>query len=353
MLVWCQTTGLIFNKLKVGVLGFEPMEKSLLFFKKGACEMPRSLITNINLAVGAGGFVDLQPAVGVEWLVTDFASDEVFVTNVPDLQVSLYDGATECIALIDPTTDPGNRIRQYKFYLTNAVYMRITNTGGAGHNVGYFGEIVTPGLTRSAIAVIAPANFIVIQPPDGETWEVTEWGMSVFTVAGDLNPAVEVGLTDGVLIASRLILPTMVRGQDKQKSIFINHATYLYVYSTPGGSFAYCARRVPPTCISFVFDVAGSATLDIQPPVGDQWVITDVGAETWAGGGAPNDYPDITVAVRTTGNSNIMEAGSIATSLRWNHAFQLKIDNTHFLRITEVSAGNNEVCVSGYLERSY
>lgn len=316
--------------------------------------MPSNLITNISLAVGAGGNVDIQPAVGIEWLVTDFSSSAAFVTNVPDLQVSLYDGASACISLLDPTTDPGKRGRQYKFYLTNTVYMRITNTGGAGTNVGYFGEIVRAGLTRSGVVTIGVGATVVIQPPVNETWVITEWGTTTWTAGpADINPDVQIGLTDGVLVASLMILETMVRGQDKQPEIYINNDVYLNVTSTGGCDFAYCGRRVPPTCVSSVEDVAGSASLDIQPPVDQQWVITEIGAETWGGAGAPADYPDIAVALRTTGNSNVMEAGSVATSLRWNSEMRLKIDNTHFLRITETSTANNEVCVSGYLERSF
>lgn len=324
--------------------------------------MPRSLITNIELAVGAGGNFDLQPGVGIEWLLTDFCSDAVFVTGVPEVQVSFYDGATECIILLDPTTDPGIRTRQYKIYLTNAVYARLTNTAGAGINVGYFGEIVQPGLTRSAVEVIGATAYITIQPPVGETWEITEWGMDV-QVAVELNPDCEVGLTNiaGLLVLSRFIESLNTHGQERQKSIFIDNVTFLNVYSVPGGNFAYCARRVPQTCISSVQDVPGSGTLDIIPPAGDQWVITDIGAETWtpfAPAVAPLEYPDIEVSLRTpapaAGNADLLEAGSFAApSLRWDTPMQLKIDNTHFLRITEVSTANNEVCVSGYLERSY
>lgn len=327
------------------------MDLLLSFFWEGNV-MPSNLITNISLAVGAGGNVDIQPAAGTEWLVEDFVSSAAFVSNVPDLQVSLYDGASACISLLDPTTDPGKRNRQYKFYLTNAVYMRITNTGGAGTNVGYFGEIVRAGLTRSAVATIGAAAGIEIQPPVNETWVITEWGADTWT-AGEINPDVEIGLTDGTLVASRIIQSTMVRGQDKQPEIYINNDVYLYVYSGTGCEFAYCGRRVPPTCISSIQDVAGSANLDIQPPVDQQWVITEIGAETWAGGGAPDNYPDIRVGLRTTGDSNLLQAGSVGTTIRWNSEMRLKIDNVHFLRIEEISTANNEVCVSGYLDRSF
>jgi hypothetical protein len=312
-----------------------------------------NLITGISAGVGAAASATLRPAVGIEWLVTDFASQHAFVADVPDLQVSLTDGALTAICVIDPTTDPGKRSRQYKLYVTNDIYMLVTNTGAAGCNVGYFGEIIQPGLTRSDIITIGATAYGIVQPPVNESWVITEWGTSTWS-AGEINPDCEIGLTDGVLILSRMFQSTMVRGQDKQPAIYINNDAYLNVYSTPGVDFAYTGRRVTPTVISSVTDVVGSATLDITPPVGSEWVITEIGAETWAGAGAPANYPDILVSLMVGANlSDILEAGSVDTAVRWNTECILKIDNTHFLRITEISAGNNEVCVSGFVQREY
>jgi hypothetical protein len=314
--------------------------------------MPSNLVTNISLLVAAGGNVDVRPPVGQEWKITDFACLHAFVGAAPDVQVGLYNGVTNCISLADPTTDAGKRTRQYKFYLTNANYMRITNTGAINNNVGYVGEIVQPGLTRTGQVVIGATAYNTVRPPVGETWEITEWGADTWS-AGEINPDVEIGLTNvaGLLVLSQFIQSTNVRGQDKQPSIIIGRDVYLNIYSTPGCNFAYTGRRIPPTCISSVQDVAGSGTLDIIPPIGDEWEITDVGAETWAGV-APNGYPDITVALRTTANANLMESGAGA-SLRWNSESRFVIDHDHFIRITETSTANNEVCVSGFLKRSY
>lgn len=315
--------------------------------------MASNIISNISAAVGAGAVATVRPPVGEGWLVSDFGSDLAFVTGVPDLQVQLTDGATTGIILLDPTTDPGKRTRQLKLYITNALYMTITNKGAGGANISFVGEKVNANNIRSGTVTIGAASAVVIQPPANETWQITEWGANPFTVAGNINPACEVGLTDGVLVASRIIRPTMARAQDKQPNIIIDNDVYLNVYSTPGIEFYYSAIRIPNTCISSVTDVVGAATLDIIPPVGDEWVITEIGAETWAGAGAPADLPNIIVAMRVgANNSEIIENGALL-SARWNSDAILKIDNTHFLRVTENSAGNNEVCISGFLQRSY
>ena len=315
--------------------------------------MGSNIVTGISAAVGAAASAPVRPPAGEAWVLNDFSSDLAFVAGVPDLQVSMADGATAGIVLLDPTTNPGKRTRQTKIYVTHDIYATIKNTGGGNANIGYFGEKVNVNNIRSGEVTIGATSYETIQPPVGETWLITEWGTTPFTVAGDINPAVEIGLTDGVLILSRIILPTMARAQDKQPNIVINNDIYLNIYSTPGVEFYYSAIRIPNTCISSITDVVGSATLDIIPPLGDECVITEIGAETWAGAGAPADLPDIIVSLRVgANNSEIIENGALL-SVRWNTDAILKIDTTHFLRITENSAGNNEVCISGYLQRSY
>jgi len=314
--------------------------------------MGANIMSNIAPAVVAAASTNIRPPVGEAWLVSDFSSDVAFVAGVPDLEVRMTDGATMGIFLRDPTTDPGKRTRQYKLYLTNALYATITNTGGGNANLGFIAERVNINNVRSGEMTIGATSYGIVQPPVGETWEITEWGTNPFTVAGDFNPACEVGLTDGVLILSRITLPTQARAQNKQPRIIINNDVYLNVYSTPGCEFYYSAIRIPETSISSVTDVVGSANLDILPPIGDEWVITEIGAETWAGAGAPADLPDVIASLRTTVNSEFMENGALL-SVRWNTDAIFKIDRTRYLRITENSAGNNEVCISGYLQRSY
>jgi len=325
--------------------------------------MPSNLKTNILVVAVGGNSIDVVPPAGQEWLVTDFFSDALFITDVPDIQVSLYDGASVCISLMDPFTDPGKRTRQYQFYITNTIYLRLKNTAGAGANLGFIGERVKAGLTVSAVVTVGAGagGAVDIIPPPGQTLKITEWGAVAWTVlpAVDINPNVEIGLTDGTFVDSRIVLPLDVRGQDKQPEIYISDMVYLHVFSTPGTDFAYCGRRVPETCISSIVDIDGAGITpyyDVRPPPGDEWVVTEIGAEgaVWAGAGAPADYPDVLVQLMVAANlSTIMEAGSVATSLRWNSDCRLKIDHDHWVRITDVSGGFNEVCVSGYKQRGY
>lgn len=317
-------------------------------------------ISNMAAGVGAGGNVDVQPAAGHAYKIIDVGNNAAFVANVPDVQVGIRDAVlADAILLLDPTTDPGRRVNQLEVYITNGNYLRITNTGGAGSNISYFGEEVNVNNVRADLVAVGAGVFSDIQPPDGEVWKITAWGYSVFTAGpADINPDCIVGQTDGTLVASVIIDQTMVRGQDKKAQWIIDHNNYLRVTdgtAGAGGVFGYSGIRIPQTCISDVQDAIAGGNIDIRPAINTEWVITEIGAELWAGAGAPNNYPEIQVSMIVGANlSEILEGGGVSTPLRWNSEMNLSIDYTHYLRVTNLNGGAaNEVAWMGYLRRSY
>ena len=319
--------------------------------------MPSMLVSGMSVGVGAGASIDIQPPASQEWLIHDLGNSLAFVANVADISISLRDGVhNDTILVNDPVIDASRRYRMYLFYITNGCYLRVTNTGGAGANISWFGERVRSGLTVSQINTIGAGASIFIQPPPGQTWEIYYFAADVWTGAGDRNPDVSIGITDGTLIASNTILPTQNVGQDKILRWIIDDTTYLRVTDTSAGGldFGFSGRRVQHTCVGGIQDVAGGGTLDIQPPAGQEWVITELSSEQWAGGGAPNNKPDITVSLRVGANlSTFLEAGSISNCAVWGREWKLALDNTNFLRIANVNVGNNEVGWLGYLKRTY
>lgn len=332
--------------------------------------MGANVNTNIDGPIGAGGVVPVRPAAGDAWLVTDFSSDNAFLNvlhTVPDVEVSLTDDATIGIIMINPALDPpivitlvpavpAKRTRQLKLYVTHDLYCTITNTGAAGANIGWSAESVNVNNVRSGVIRLDGGGLGVVQPPPGETWMITEWGSDIWTVAGNINPNTAIGLTDGAFINSRIAVPTMERGQEKQPNIIINNMVYLNIIGAAAGDFYFSAIRIPETAISSITDVLGAGLtpwVDIRPPDGEEWVITEIGAETWIGLAAPDDYPNIGMTLITTAGpleSDIIEVG---VSEIWDRDSLLVIDRDHYLRITDLSGANNEVCVSGYLKRAY
>lgn len=317
--------------------------------------MPSMGISNIEAAVGGAAAYDIQPPAGQAWLIKELGSDAVFVTNQPDLAYGIADGVlTLANIVIDPTTDPQKGDREKEIYITNANYLTVTNTAVGAANVGWTGERVDPNvvITDMVTCPTGGAGLVDIQPPVGQTWRITEIGAELYN-GGQSHPEVIIGITDGALVASVILTEAEDRAQYKALDWIIDNTIYLRVTNNGAADvdFAYSGVLTEKTSIGSVQDVVGSATLDIQPPLGQEWVITEIAAETWTAA-APNSVPNILVSLYDGAVlSDVLE--SVAPSLAWNRKFHLHIDNATYLRITEISTANNEVGILGYLKRSY
>lgn len=315
--------------------------------------MPSNLVSNISAAINAAAAYDVQPPAGQGWVIYEVSSEEAFVATIPDLAYGIADGVlTLANIVIDPTTEGQKGARAKEIYLTNANYLTITNTGGNPAFIGWTGERVDPNLIITDMVTCPNAGNVDVQPPAGQTWRITEIGAELYQGA-DNHPGVTFGITDGTLVASMIMLELADRGQEKAYDWIIDNNIYLRLTNTAGADcdIAYCGVRIPETSIGSVQDVVGSATLDIQPPAGEEWVITEFAAETWTGVPGAADVPDITVSLYDGTNlSDILEP---LASAAWYRKLHIHIDNATYLRITETSTGNNEVGILGYLKRSF
>lgn len=311
-------------------------------------------ITAISINVGAGASVDFKPAAGIGWEINLIGSNNLFVANVPDVEVSMTNGVLSAVMLVDPTTDPGNRGRMHKYMVTNGVYLSVKNTGGAGAEISVIGKLANVNNILSNIIAIGAGATENIDPGSAYDMVVYEMGASNLS-AGEINPDVNVAYDDGTLSAALIWDVTNIFGHDKQLMIPVSHALQLAVTDTDGGggNFAYSAEKARGVVYAYE-DVGIGGTLDVAPPDGQEWMITTIAAETLAGAGAPNNYPDATIAILIGANeSNLMEAGSVATSLLWNAAYAIAIDHTKNLRATNINAAAQNVCVAGFLTRAY
>ncbi len=322
--------------------------------------MPSNLVTNINAAIVAAAVTDIQPPAGQAWVIYEVASEEAggFMNAQPDLSYAIADGIlTEAIIVIDPFTAAQKGERAKEIYITPTNYLAITNTGAGNANVGFTGERVDPNtvITDMVTCPTAGLGYVDVQPPAGQTWRITELGSELYN-GGQNHPEVTVHITDGTLVASMICQEAQDRGWYKLLDWIIDINVYLRFTNTATAvdvDIAYSGILIPQASIGSIQDVVGSATLDIQPPAGQEWVITEIATEQWAGGGAPNDYPDIDVSLYDGGvEAEILEAGA-GVSLAWNRRLLIHIDNATYLRITEVSTNDNEVGILGYLKRSF
>lgn len=318
--------------------------------------MPSMLVSNVSVQVLAAATLDLQPPAGQGWLLREFMSDVAFVGNQADLAVGIIDAPvvhTLANIIQDPTNRADKGLRPKEIYITNADHIQFTNTGANAY-IGYTGERVDPNLiiTDMVTCPTGGLGYVDIQPPAGQTWRITEFGAELYD-AGTDNPEVTVGIIDGTLVASVIVEERCDRGWNKALDWIIDNNIYLRVTNSAAADvdIAYCGVLFPYTSIGSIQDVVGSATLDIQPPAGQQWVITEIAAETWTGVPGAADVPNITVSLYD--GTNLSDVLEPLASLAWNRKLHLHIDNATYLRITEESTANNEVGLLGYLQRSY
>lgn len=319
--------------------------------------MPSTLITDISPGIPGGATLNIQPPAGEGWLIDELASDVAFVGNQPDISYGIVDGVhARTDIVIDPAIvgaiQKGNRPKE--IYITNANYLQATNTAPGAANVGWTGERVNVNNIITGIVTCPNGGFVDIRPPAGQTWRLTEIGSEIYRIFPPITPFVIIRITDGVLVASMLIRDDNDRGQGKALDWIIDNSVYLRVSDSGAGSdvdIGYSGVRVPLTSVGSIQDVAGAATLDIRPPAGQEWVMTEIAVQTWAGV-PPDGYPNVTVSLYDGAVlSDVLEPG--AASAGWSRRLHLHIDNDTYIRITNGSGAPNEVGLLGYLKRGY
>lgn len=218
-----------------------------------------------------------------------------------------------------------------------------------------------PTTIMSNIQLVAALGVYDVRPPAGEDWEVSEFGSSAFVgVAPAGVPEIDAGIYDGVNGPANIVMSTDIRGWYRKQRIFINNTNYLRLTNPNGGagrnlSFsAKVAVIFGPTgtsmVVSDVQQIATTANMDVRPPAGEDWLITDVGASLWVGG-APLNIPDVTVSIFDGTNAAIVMHGADARG--WTKELELHINNTNYLRLTNTNALNNFIGVSGVVSRIY
>lgn len=315
--------------------------------------MPSYSVVGISAAVGGAAQIDIQPAAGNAYCIKEFSSDPVFVGNVPDLAVGIRDGVlADALVIIDPTTAV-QKNRAKELYITNTNYLRMTNAAAGAANLGWSGYQVPEGIVRTDIYTAPSAGFVDIRPPEGEVWKVLEIGAE--TMNATHHPDLTLYLTDGVSVVSMLADGARNLVWGKAWNLYLSYDLWLRAepIAAADNDVGLSMIRVADEQFGAIVDMGAAAVLDIQPAEGQEAVVTQISAETWAGVAAAGS-PDIFVAFYNGAVlSDIMEDGTTADSLIHNRRHELFLDNDVYLRITEGSGANNEVAYSGYVRRYY
>jgi len=316
--------------------------------------MPTTLTTNISAAVGGAAAIDIQPAAGAAYCIEEFFSDTPFVGTVPDVSVAIRDAVlTDAVVIIDPTTAVQKQNRKKELYITNVNYLRLTNTAAGAANLGWSGYQVSPNIVVTDIVTAPNGGNVVVQPPAGQVWKVTEIGAETMNAAN--WPDLSIFITDGVLVGSLMCNGTRNLVWPKLFNIYISNTIYLRLepIAAADNDVGLSMILVGVEQFADVVDIGAGGVIDIQPAVGRDVAVTQWSAETWAGV-APAGSPDVDVSLYNgVVLSEIMENGTAGDNAIMNRQFEILINNAVYIRCTDISGGANEFGYTGYTYRRY
>jgi len=315
-------------------------------------------------AVGAGLTVSIQPPVNQSWRVTLIGSDQwvgVAPNAVPDVTAAIFDGTLAANVL--RSTDTRGWYRRQNLHIDNTNYLRLTNDNVAGANLSWSAELTQyygtgTSVVKSDVQTVGAAATVDIQPPTTEDWLVTDVGSSTWVGAAPAGvPNMEVDLFDGTN-AARILSSVNTRQWEAALKLYISNADYLRLTNSAGApaQLGWSAELLKyagagNSNVRSDVQVAGAgATVDFQPPNGEEWEISMIGASVWAGI-APNQFPNITASIFDGTN-----ASTIQTAGNWmlnGHDLVIHVSNTNYLRVLDAGGAGGNIGISAHLTQRY
>lgn len=300
-------------------------------------------------AAGVGDFFDFRPPVGEDWEVTEIAASVFSGGTVPEVDAGLMTAVSIVPAWIRHSGNTGTfeNLRGWggetSIFINNACWLRVENADAAPVDVAISAKVIkTYGPAArssvvSGIAILAGAIATPITPPAGQDWLLTDVGSSVWVNANPNQlPNVQVDLTEAGLLATVATAGAVSRGWDKPFELHLNNTSFVTL--TPAGAAtigwsAVITREYPPNGFSNVItrvrlaDAAGD--VEIRPPVGEEWKITDIGCNAAFTVAVPTVQADI---VDAAAQVTIAQLSTAAKGWYGKMAYLLNRNNWMVLR---------------------
>ena len=333
-----------------------------------------TVIVPLTAVGGLNPFYDVRPPAGQDWGVADVVSDAISgagLAGVPDVQVGIFNDAAALPALVRNSAAAAAAARGWavppKWLINNTNYLRVQNPEAAPHVITISvnlakstGNVINSGVI-SGTAFVAAGNFFDIVPPLGQDWVITDVGSSLWLGAGavglpDLNVELVTGLP-GAGNAALLMQATDARGWNRQLEIYVNNGNFLRltntgIDATVGWSGAIAKQYSPlhvSQVISRVAVLGAGGNVDIRPPVGEEWLITDIGCSVFVGGAPPADLPNVLVTYNNDGPPPIFSIAQQGTENKgWLNGMAYYLTNANYMNLLDAGGAGCNVCVSGY-----
>lgn len=316
----------------------------------------------------AGASYDVIPPVGEDWEVVDLASSAMVgvpPAGVPNVTAGIF-SAVAVNGLFRNSSAANPHVRGWmgppSWFINNSNWLRVTNPEAGPLDIGIViarskthGSLIQSGVISGNATLIA-TGVQIIRPPLGQDWCITDVGSSRWLGAQPAGlPNVEVWLTDGVNAALIQAGPE-TRGWNRRLKLHINNACWLELTNPAGAgatvswsgfiSKTYSPNIVYSSVISQVLLLGGGGIGVIQPPAGENWLITDIGCSVWTAGFPPANLPSILVSL-ADGVIAPPIAQDAADNKGWLEDMNYYLLNTTWMTLTDAGAGSN-VAVSGF-----
>lgn len=190
---------------------------------------------------------------------------------------------------------------------------------------------------------VAGAGAFIIQPAAGHAYCLEEVSSNQAFVGG--VPDVAVALDDGVHTTCILKLdPATAVQKDRKLEIYLTNALYATVTNTAVGAanIGYFGKQVNVNNVrSLIVTAPNGGNVDVQPPVGETWKVTEIGAETLGAA----QHPNITMYL-TNGVLTVSALTDETHNAKWDKAWNLILSNANYLNIAPIAAADNDVALS-------
>lgn len=193
--------------------------------------------TDVVTVPNAGDY-DIRPPVGEVWRITEIGMETIGATFYPDATFFITDGVLVLSMIMIETADL-NHTKIQNWYVSNDVWVRVTDTSVAPNDLAFCAELVDVEQFADVVDVLTPgAGLLDIQPAVGQQAVITQfaaetWG-GVLLTAG--SPDMTVSFYDGANLSDIMeagsVSDSLASG--RTINIMIDNAHYLRVVDVSG-----------------------------------------------------------------------------------------------------------------------
>lgn len=215
-------------------------------------------------------------------------------------------------------------------------------------------------LVFTDVQAIAPAGVFDIRPNAGEDWKIRLLGDSLQVgVPPNQVPNIDVAFIDAAGNGpSNLMRSVDLCGWYREQAIAISRNNG-YLRLTNNGlacNVAYSAELIreygagSSIVRSDVQPIASLAALRVQPPPGEDWVVTAIGSDQWIGA-LPAGQPNVRVDMMDGTDTAIMMQSTEARY--WENPLEIYVTNGLWIDIVNTSLVQAEISFSAEVIRDY